>query len=154
MKPDKIEVYDNFFSEDIHLEIFKKLMVARWGISGGTPHKPEIFWHYDGLGEQEYFSDFLYEKICTKLNRKFSKVDRIYANGQTASQCGTPHCDEGDLTFLYYPNPEWKLDYQGHLIFLKDDSEDAEVDRIIEYKPNRAIPVSYTHLTLPTILRV
>ena len=151
MKPDKIEVYDNFFPEEIHLEIFKKLMVARWGLSGGIPHKPEIFWHYDGLGEQKYFSDFLYEKICTKLDRKFSKVERIYANGQTASQCGTPHCDEGDLTFLYYANLEWNVNWQGHLIFMEHNENhipsmgadfapnDMETSRIISYKPNRAV---------------
>ena len=110
--PTEIQVYDNFFSKEIHLEVFKKLMVPRWGLSGGVPEKPEIFWHYDGLGEQEYFTDFLYEKICKKLDRKFSKIDRIYANGQTAGQCGTPHTDDGDLTFLYYANQEWNVNWQ------------------------------------------
>ena len=44
-----IQVYDNFFQEDIRLEILEKLMRPNWGISGGNPTKPEIFWHYDGL---------------------------------------------------------------------------------------------------------
>ena len=38
-------------------------------------------------------------------------------NGQTSGQCGTPHTDDGDLTFLYYPNLEWDVKWQGHLIF-------------------------------------
>ena len=150
MKDEIVQVYDNFFSKEIHLEVFEKLMVNRWGINGGTPQKPEIFWHYDDLEEQEYFSDFLYNKICTKLGRKFSKIDRIYANGQTAGQCGTPHTDEGDLTFLYYPNLEWDLAWQGNLIFMQKEfnqlpegnnfvRSDMETSRIISYKPNRAI---------------
>ena len=131
----RVQVYDNFLPESIHQEVFEKLSGPHWGVSGGTPNKPEIFWHYDGLAEQKYFSDFLYEKICEKLDRKFSGVNRIYANGQTAGQCGTPHTDDGDLTFLYYPNPEWDTTWQGHLIFL----ENGETSQIISYKPNRAI---------------
>ena len=126
-----IEVYDDFFDEDIHKEIFDRLIEPHWGISGGDSNKPEIFWHYDGLEEEEYFNTFLFEKICKKLGRSF-KYLRIYANGQTAGQCGTPHIDEGDLTFLYYPSPVWELKFQGHLIF-------AEQERMIEYVSNRAV---------------
>ena len=134
-----IEVYDNFFSREIQEQIYGFLMYnGGWRLCGGAP--ATRFWHFDELEKIDYFNNFLYEKITSKLNKKFNGYGRIYANGQTAGQCGNPHIDaDGDLTFLYYPNPEWKLDYQGHLIFLKDDSEDAEVDRIIEYKPNRAI---------------
>ena len=145
-----IEVYDDLFDEQIHLEVFKKLMVPRWGISGGNPSKPEIFWHLDGLGEQEYFTNFLYEKICKRLDRKFSKIDRVYANGQTAGQCGTPHCDDGDFTFLYYANLEWDVNWQGHLIFMENEKDkqkegnafvntNMETSRIVSYKPNRAV---------------
>ena len=63
-------------------------------------------------------------------------IKRIYANGQTANQCGNPHYDDGDMTFIYYPNPDWKLEDQGHLIFLKSDDE---VSNVVTYKSNRAI---------------
>ena len=131
-----IEIYDDFFSEEIQEEIFDKLMRPNWGISGGTDTKPEIFWHYDDLDKEEYFSEYLYEKICAKLGRSFSSIKRIYANGQTAGQCGTLHKDDGDLTFLYYPCLEWDPHWQGHLIFVNDDGEEG---RIIMYKSNRAI---------------
>ena len=130
-----IEVYDDFFDKDTHKEIYNKLSEPHWAIDGGTSNKPEIFWHYDGLDDPNhngYFSEYLYEKICKKLNMNFGGFSRIYANGQTAGQCGTPHRDDGDLTFLYYPNPYWELNFQGHLIF-------AEQERIIEYAPNRAV---------------
>ena len=131
-----VEIYDDFFTEEIHLEIFNRLRTPRWGLSGGTERKPEIFWHFDGLEKENYFSEFLYNLICEKLNRKFSGFKRIYANGQTAGQCGTPHRDDGDLTFLYYPADMWDVKWQGHLIFL---DENGEGDRIVIHKPNRAI---------------
>jgi len=135
-----IEVYDDFFENEIQKEIFDRLMKPHWGISGGTPNKPEIFWHYDGLegpNHNGYFSEYIYEKICKNLDKDFKSVERIYANGQTAGQCGTPHYDDGDLTFLYYPNHEWNPNWQGHLIFFDKDGD--EVSKIVEYKSNRAV---------------
>jgi hypothetical protein len=135
-----IEVYDDFFENEIQEEILDRLMEPHWGISGGTPYKPEIFWHYDGLegpNHNGYFSEYLYEKICNKLDVELKGVKRIYANGQTAGQCGTPHYDDGDLTFLYYPLPTWDLNWQGHLIFFDDDND--EVSTMVQYKPNRAV---------------
>ena len=134
-----IEVYDHFFDDDTRKEIFDLLMKPHWGLSGGNNNKPEIFWHYDGLEgdlHNGYFTKFLYEKICKKLNREFKGFQRIYANGQTSGQCGTPHQDDGDLTFLYYPAPQWNISLQGHLIFLNDS---GEVNKVVEYKSNRAV---------------
>ena len=131
-----IEFYDNFFPQEIHLEILNRLNQPRWGISGGTDRKPEIFWHLDFLEKEDYFNDYIFNLICKKLNRRFRGVKRIYANGQTAGQCGTPHIDDGDLTFLYYPLTEWEIKWQGHLIFL---DEKDEGDKIVFYKPNRAV---------------
>tara|TARA_B100002019_G_C21214408_1_gene571186 strand:+ start:110 stop:643 length:534 start_codon:yes stop_codon:yes gene_type:complete len=126
-------VIDNFFPEGIHYEIWNRLIEPGWSLNGGIPDNP--FWHYDRLQEQEYFRDFLYEKICERLGKKFSGIKRIYANGQTSGQCGNPHYDDGDLTFLYYPNLEWDIKWQGHLIFL----ENMEPSQVISYKPNRAV---------------
>ena len=131
-----IEVYDDFFDDDTQQEIYSKLMRPNWGISGNNPGKLEIFWHYDDLENEEYFSEYLYEKISNKLDTEFKSVGRIYANGQTAGQCGTPHYDDGDLTFLYYPSPVWDTNWQGHLMFM---DETDEVVRVVEYKSNRAV---------------
>ena len=131
-----IEVYDDFFDDDIHQEVYSKLMRPNWGISGNNPGKLEIFWHYEGLENEEYFSEYLYEKICNKLDTEFKGFERIYANGQTAGQYGTPHYDDGDLTFLYYPSPVWDTNWQGHLMFM---DENDEVVRVVEHKANRAV---------------
>ena len=130
-----ISVYDDFFPLKTQKEIFQKLLTSGWSYTGGGgigADKLSRFWHVDRLENDDYFSSYLYDIICKKLNMNFSGFSRIYANGQTAGQCGTPHRDDGDLTFLYYPNPYWELKFQGHLIF-------AEQERIIEYTPNRAV---------------
>ena len=136
-----IQIYDNFFSEELREEIFEKLMEPGWVIrkpywGSCTDGTREVSWSNNGLEKQEYFSEFLYDLICKKLNRKFKGISRIYANGQTAGQCSSLHVDDGDLTFLYYPSPEWDIEWQGHLIFL---NEKEEGEKIILYKPNRAV---------------
>ena len=129
-----ISVYDDFFPIDIQKEIFHKLMTSHaWSYTGGG--EISRFWHVDGLENDDYFSSFLYDKICQNLNKKFSTFSRIYANGQTSCQYGVPHIDDGDMTFLYYPNLEWQLTWQGGLFFIKNN----EIYKTITYKPNRAV---------------
>lgn len=138
MQLNDILVYDDFFPIDIQKEIFQKLLNSGWSYTGGGgigDDKISRFWHVDGLENDEYFSSFLYDKICQNLNKKFSGFSRIYANGQTACQYGTPHIDEGDTTFIYYPNLEWGLTWQGGLFFI----ENNEITKIISYKPNRVV---------------
>ena len=137
-----ISVYDDFFPIDIQKEIFHKLMTSHaWSYTGGG--EISRFWHVDGLENDDYFSSFLYDKICQNLNKKFSAFSRIYANGQTSCQYGVPHIDDGDMTFLYYPNLEWQLTWQGGLFFIKNN----EIYKTITYKPNRAVlfPAKITH---------
>ena len=139
MQLNDILVYDDFFTRDIQNEIFQKLLNSGWSYTGGNSgygvEKLSRFWHVDDLENDKYFSSFLYHKICQNLNKKFSGFARIYANGQTACQYGTPHTDDGDITFIYYPNFEWGLTWQGGLFFIKND----EIERTITYKPNRAV---------------
>ncbi len=129
-----IKVFDDFLSEDVQKEVYELLLRPKWHLKGGTSDNP--FWHMDNLEEEDYFNTFLFEKIKEALDFKDGvRVRRIYANGQTAGQCGSPHIDDGDFTFLYYPNLEWKVEDQGHLFFFKDE----EVSRVIQYKSNRAL---------------
>ena len=129
----KIDIYDNFFSEEIHKEVYKSLMTStQWSFVGGR--FPNRFWHIDGLEHDLYFRSYLFKIICDKLDKSFD-VKRIYCNGQTACQSGTPHMDDGDITFLYYPNLEWEVGFGGELFFIEDD----EIIKTVSYKPNRAV---------------
>ena len=126
-----IKTIDNFFPEEIREKIFQLLNRPKWSYNGGN--SANRFWHMDGLEKEDYFNTTLFTLICNEIGDYNCK--RIYANGQTAGQNGYPHCDDGDVTFLYYPNPAWNVGDQGHLIFLKDD----EVTSTVLYKPNRAV---------------
>ena len=130
----EIRVIDNFFSENIRKEIYDLLRYgSNWSFNGGREGRR--FWHVNKLEDDIFFNTYLFKIICDELDKNFS-IGRIYANGQTANQCGNPHYDDGDITFLYYPNPNWKLEDQGHLIFLEGDND---VSNIVTYKSNRAI---------------
>ena len=138
----ELKIIDNFFSENIRREIYDLLRYgSNWSFTGGREDRR--FWHVDKLEEDIFFNTYLFNIICDELDKDFS-IKRIYANGQTANQCGNPHYDDGDMTFIYYPNPDWKLEDQGHLIFLKSDDE---VSNVVTYKSNRAVlfPSSIKH---------
>ena len=90
------------------------------------PTKPEIFWHNDDLDDDPYFAEYLFDIIQKKLGQEYT-IERVYANGQTAMQCGTPHFDDGDMTFLYYANKEWMPSWQGHLIFMENEMETSQM---------------------------
>jgi hypothetical protein len=135
-----IHVIDDFFSNEIREVIFDKMLRPKWSFSGGGDGN--VFWHQDGLEEEEYFSTYLYNIICTKIGRKFKNILRIYANGQTACQVGSAHLDDGNMTLLYYPNPEWQYEWQGHLMYLTQENRDEdtyEPYRVVRYRPNRAV---------------
>lgn len=115
----------------------------KWSFTGGRP--PNSFWHMDGLEDEPYFREHLFQEICRTLGRTF-EIERIYANGQTALQHGAPHADDGEVTFLYYPNPQWKFSWNGALFFMGDVKR-REVSSVVQYKPNRALlfPADLVH---------
>ena len=135
-----IEVHDDFLPVDTQADVLLQMERARWSFTGGRP--PNSFWHMDGLEAEPFFREHLFGLICERLGRTFA-VQRIYANGQTALQHGAPHVDDGDLTFLYFPNPRWRAAWNGSLHFLSGGALDA----VVPYRPNRAVvfPSSLVH---------
>ena len=135
-----IEIFDDFFSTETQHEILQLMERPKWSFTGGAP--PNMFWHMDGLESEPYFRDQLFQLICKKLDRVFD-IERIYANGQTSLQYGHPHRDDGDMTFLYYPNPQWECTWGGSLLFIRK----GEIARSLPYRPNRALlfPANLVH---------
>ena len=142
-----IRVIDNFFTEEIHHEISKLMDRPKWRLKGGNPENR--FWHMDDLQSEDYFSHYLFEIIQNKFEIN-TKIRRIYANGQTVGQNGVPHADSYDdfsMTFLYYPNLEWKFTWGGHLSFLdaRSDSEDTARKIRKEIHESTYLPINITH---------
>ena len=164
-----IQVIDNFFTPDIHKKIFELMLRHQWSFTGGNNFSP--FWHMNGLENEDYFSDYLFNIIKNKLDLNV-KIRRIYANGQTAGQNGNPHPDvidsDNDITFIYYPNQVWKYALGGNLVFFEDNGNGIEyesirrkyitddsstsikIKQVVTYMPNRAIifPANIWHQAL------
>lgn len=134
------KVFNEFFSHAIQVETLTRMDTPRWSFNGG--HDSTRFWHMDGLENDPFFSELLFGQIKSKIEENV-EVERIYANGQTAGQCGYPHRDDGDLTFLYYPSMDME-GMGGNLVFLDETDEPTNV---VGYRSNRAIlfPASVKH---------
>ena len=158
------EIFDDFLPADVQAAILTLMERPKWSFTGGGP--PHQFWHMDGLEAEPFFSATLYGMIAERLGERVRdcEIERIYANGQTATQRGAPHTDDGDLTFLYFPNPVWKPSWGGELTFLEGDASSggasgsgtsrpgggdatARVLETVPYRPNRALlfPASVVH---------
>ena len=137
-----VQVYDDFFPRRVQSKVMRLMQRPKWSFTGGKP--PNQFWHMNDLETETYFTETLFGLICERLDRQFAGFERIYANGQTALQVGTPHIDDGDVTFLYYANPIWEPAWNGSLLFLDDK---ARIAHRVEYQPNRGIlfPAELVH---------
>ena len=156
----QIDVVNDLFEKKLHDKIFNTLRQSKWTYNGGSKNNP--FWHADFLEDNEFFSKYLHDIIVKKFNIVNSKCIRIYANGQTAGMNGEPHIDDGHVTFLYFANQIWNVNWDGHLAFLNtsgkmyngdeygnvgrdwmdckfDASPDDEIEKVITYKPNRGV---------------
>lgn len=145
----EIKVFDNVFNQDTANKIWESVSRPKWQLSGGSKQREERFWHMEDLDHDDFYKINLFEIMCKNLlNEKSSnfKINKIYANGQTANQNGTAHCDDsrpGTYTLLYYPNLEWHYSWNGSLFFLNHlgshPEPNTEIIKTVSYKPNRAI---------------
>ena len=138
-----IKVFDNFLPKEELNKINELLERPMWSFTGGGVSDDDSFtsrmWHMDNLEKDDYFVSLFYLiKDKLKIN---GQLLRCYANGQTATQSGVPHKDDGDTTILYFPTP-WAHYIGGHLHFYGEGLTDT-----IEYKQNRLVlfPANLTH---------
>ena len=115
----KVRIFDDVLNQEQFDKVHSFLIRDRWGLSGGG--NESIFWHMDGLEEEEYFNTTLMDEIVKPLTGEANaELLRCYVNGQTAGQSGMPHFDNNDpdtRTFLYFPNPVWETWMLGQLCF-------------------------------------
>ena len=160
----KVKIFDNVFDSDLTQEIWSSLMRPKWSLTGGSAQINGRFWHMDNLEKESFYHTTLFQIICEKLNEKASefKLNRCYANGQTANQNGSAHSDDdrpNTFTFLYYPNPEWHWQWNGALFFLNHIGNhppaNTEIVKTVSYKPNRGIyfPANLCHYASAPSLR-
>ena len=155
---DFIHVYDDFLTQEDHLEVFKILCNPLWGYG----HKSETgnpfsFWNIRFCGvknkfvsEEEYDEfklkypavEVLWNNILYKFGEKYiiDSFYRSYANGHTFGNAGSIHTDDGDITFLYYSCPIWDPSWYGGTEFYTMDKKNIEMTAT--YQPNRLVAFS------------
>ena len=131
-----IKVVDNFLNPKELEEIGHVVTSPNWQLRGGGGYDEggitSLFWHIDGLENHSFFVN-IFNKIRSTFNLDVNLI-RCFANGQTATQSGVPHYDEGDFTFLLFTEP-WKFYYGGELFFAEND----EIIKTVTYKENRGV---------------
>lgn len=102
----QIIVYDNFLSDDDLKNIFFLLErnKNRWDLNHKSLDqiKNSNEFGYLEVTHQNYFGEYLFEKVKTHLNIASCDIERIYFNGQLPHMHGHFHEDGCDNTVLIY----------------------------------------------------
>lgn len=138
-----IHSYDNIFTFDERQRFYDFIMKSLFVITGSDSV-------YDGDNNQIYsnYSAKDLNNMGILETNGFRYLDEIYGfssrkTKQARVNCSTPfeksniHSDYTGLTFLYYVNREWNLNWMGHTMFLNETMD--EVEYISLYKPGKVL---------------
>ena len=138
---DLIEIIEGLASEALFKEACDICAGKTWYFGNQSSDEHAMpFWKMDLDGVPAF--DAIWQAArphCEKLAGRKLRVVRQYANGHTYGLGGQPHRDddrEGTFTLLYYPMPEWKLEWQGETVF---HDETGEIDMSVIPRSNRAV---------------
>ena len=146
--------YDNFLEEHIAQLIDFQMKEVSWqydydSVAGGK----NKHWHVlAGHNIQECNLngfDFV-EPIWNNIQKKYDvDMERVYFNAHTHGIEPHIHRDDGDMTFIYYPRMDWRIDWGGGTAIY--DNELNNITHHINYKGNRLIkfPANLPHQAQP-----
>jgi SM-20-related protein len=169
-----IKVIDNFLREDgadfLHEETFKS---SSWNIGWGSHDKfyNGKHWHrtyYESRQQMPAATEYDIEQIAAtapELINLWRKVSlaieeltgcehlmlRAYMNSHTYGTDAYMHCDDGNITAIYYPTKNWNISWEGGTSFYNEQQDDAigycsyRFNRLILFTasiPHRAMPVT------------
>lgn len=127
--------------DELHRQVWERCLEKHWYFGNQSAEAAAVpFWKMDL--EDAGVVTRLWEHAraqCEKLAGTKLKVVRQYANGHTFGQGGRSHRDDerpGTYTLLYYPMPEWRVEWEGETMFV---DERGEVIAAIKPEPNRAV---------------
>ena len=118
-------------------------------------NEPDRHWHtLAGHDEEEIRKnefDFilpLWETISNMKDIPKIKIVRAYINAHTTGVEPSIHQDDGELTFIYYPNLKWNVNFGGGTTIY---DETLDKGTLINYKGNRLIcfTASLPHQAMP-----
>ena len=129
---------DNVFDKNDLVKFWYDTYHGPWELKNlsGNPGDNNRFWLQELPQYTDYFQLGIKEKII-----------RCYANGQTLTQYGSFHADDGDWTYLIYPDPGWTMDEGGGTEFKVGDNNTVVTypvfNRVVKFKAgisHRALP--------------
>jgi hypothetical protein len=142
-----VKIVDNVFTEqeiaDIHEECLK--IPYTWS----TPRKHDWrFWssfvvtdQFPAKNELNRYHNInkLWEGVKTALSFEENeyRIHTIYLNAQSVGNESPMHTDSGDLSIIYYTNPNWKLEWDGGTTFYNQERTDSIGSAA--YKPGRFV---------------
>ena len=144
-----IEYVDNFLEEHIAQLIDMQLREVSWkydydSVKGGSNKHWHIFLGHK-VGE---IGDFV--PIWNHISNNYDyEMERAYLNAHTHGIEPHIHRDDGDMTFIYYPRMDWRIDWGGGTAIYDNDLNG--ITHHINYKGNRLIkfPANLPHQAQP-----
>ena len=135
---EQIKIYDNVLDEGLRQFLVNKFFgLKTWELHGSE--------NIDEISNNKIVRNFFYSPITDetinhlftyhlqRLTQKNFRVIRSYVNCYSLNNGSDWHQDDGELTFLYYPQ-DWKQEYGGETIIRIDDREIP-----VSYKTNRLL---------------
>jgi SM-20-related protein len=135
------EIWENVLDPALHRAVWEACSSKRWyfgnfSVDAGEPG----FWKMDLDGDPVLDRAWAAARArCEKSAGHGLRVIRQYANGHTYGLGGQAHADdtrEGHYTLLYYPMPEWRMEWAGETVFHQFD---GDVAATVLPRPNRAV---------------
>jgi Rps23 Pro-64 3,4-dihydroxylase Tpa1-like proline 4-hydroxylase len=137
-----INYYDNFLESHIAQLIDMQMKEVSWKYDyDSKPNGTQKHWHIfcghnmDECNQNGYeFIVPIWEKIKNVVN---VELERVYLNAHTFGIEPHIHTDDGDITMIYYPRLDWKIEWGGGTAIYNDKV--TEIDRHLVNKGNRLI---------------
>ena len=137
-----INYYDDFLESHIAQLIDMQMKEVSWKYDyDSKPNGTQKHWHVfcghnmDECNQNGYeFIVPIWEKIKNVVD---VELERVYLNAHTFGIEPHIHTDDGDITMIYYPRLDWKIEWGGGTAISNDKV--TEIDRHLVNKGNRLI---------------
>ena len=137
-----INYYDDFLESHIAQLIDMQMKEVSWKYDyDSKPNGTQKHWHVfcghnmDECNQNGYeFIVPIWEKIKNVVD---VELERVYLNAHTFGIEPHIHTDDGDITMIYYPRLDWKIEWGCGTAIYNDKV--TEIDRHLVNKGNRLI---------------
>ena len=136
-----IDYYDNFLEEHVAHLIDMQMREVSWKYDyDSKPNGTQKHWHIfcghniNVIPDEYEFIIPIWEKIKNVIN---VELERVYLNAHTFGIEPHIHTDDGDITMIYYPRLDWKIEWGGGTAIYNDKV--TEIDTHLVNKGNRLI---------------